>query len=119
MLSDNQRMAEMLATSQNDSEQAAELLEKLSKENRLLRKQIQRLKETGNVDWFNWFSKLVCVECTLQDKLEVLEGDKGKRGESPITSSSPGELRKLQKERDELREAVKSFETELLQVSGL
>ena len=58
-------MAEMLATSQNDSKQTAKHLEKLSKENHLLRKQIQRLKETGNVDWFNWFSKLVCVECIL------------------------------------------------------
>lgn len=42
----------MLVTSQSDSEQAAELLEKLSKENRLLRKHIQKLKETGNVNWF-------------------------------------------------------------------
>ena len=91
-------MAEMLAPSQNDSKQAAELLEKLSKENHLSRKQIQRLKETGNVDWFNWFSKLVCVECILRDKLEVLERAREKRRESPIKSCSPEELRKLQKE---------------------
>ena len=40
-------MAQLLATSQDDSEQAAQLIENLSRENRTLKKQLHQLKETG------------------------------------------------------------------------
>lgn len=47
LLRDNRRMAEMLATSEGDSQEVADMLERLSQERRQLRRQCQQLRENG------------------------------------------------------------------------
>ena len=47
LLRDNRRMAEMLATSEGDSREVADMLERLSQERRQLRRQCQQLRENG------------------------------------------------------------------------
>ena len=42
-------MAKLLATSQDDSEEVARLIETLSVENRLMKKQLYQTKESGEI----------------------------------------------------------------------
>ena len=48
LLGDNRRMAEMLATSEGESQEVADMLERLSQEKRQLQRQYLQLKENGN-----------------------------------------------------------------------
>ena len=47
LLTDNQRMAEMLATSEGDSAQVSEVIERLTEERRSLLRQCQQLRDNG------------------------------------------------------------------------
>ena len=47
LLSDNQRMAEMLATSEGDSVQVTQVIERLTEERRSLLRQCQQLRDNG------------------------------------------------------------------------
>ena len=47
LLSDNRRMAEMLATSEGDNREVADMLERLSNERKQLQRQCHRLRESG------------------------------------------------------------------------
>ena len=48
LLGDNRHMAEMLATSEGESQEVADILERLSQEKRQLQRQYQQLKGNGN-----------------------------------------------------------------------
>ena len=47
LLSDNRRMAEMLATSEGDNREVADMLERLSNERKQLQRQCHGLRESG------------------------------------------------------------------------
>ena len=48
LVSDNQRMAEMLATSEGDSVQVTQVIERLTEERRSLLRQCQQLRDNGS-----------------------------------------------------------------------
>ena len=60
MLSDNQKMAELLSSSQSDCNHAAALIERLTNENNQLKKQARLLNEPGNSIFIDG-SKLVIL----------------------------------------------------------
>ena len=47
LLADNQRMAEMLATSEGDTHEVTRVLERLTEERRCLQRQCQQLRDNG------------------------------------------------------------------------
>ena len=47
LLTDNKRMAEMLSTSEGDSQEFTQVLERLTEERKSLQRQCQQLKENG------------------------------------------------------------------------
>lgn len=47
LLSDNRRMAEMLATSEGDTKEVAEMLERLTEERKQLQRQCHQLRQSG------------------------------------------------------------------------
>lgn len=47
LFSDNRRMAEMLATSEGESREVADMLERLATERKQLQRQCQQLRENG------------------------------------------------------------------------
>ena len=51
LLSDNQRMAEMLATSEGDSAQVTQVIERLTEERRSLLRQCQQLRDNGTTSY--------------------------------------------------------------------
>jgi centrosomal protein CEP135 len=83
LFSENRKMAELLATSEVDAEQAAEVIEQLSKENRQLRKMNHQIT-------------------TAKDSSGSVDGSV--------------DIQKLIKERNELKNVVENFETELMQI---
>ena len=93
-------MAELLSISQSDCNHAAALIERLTNENNQLKKQARLHKEPGN-SIFNDGSKLVIL--VVHSGLEQV---------LPGTASYD----KICRERDQLKETVKNFETELIQV---
>ena len=50
LLTDNQRMAEILSSSEGDSQKVTEILERLTEERRSLQRECQQLKENGIVE---------------------------------------------------------------------
>ena len=96
VLADNRRMAEMLATTDGDSKEMAGLLERLSED----RKKLQR-------------------ECSeLRRRRVATEGQGRGSGGGEELSESSYDIRALKKERDELKQAVAAFETELEQIQA-
>ena len=93
-------MAELLSSSQSDCNYAAALIERLTNENNQLKKQARLHKEPGN-RIFNDGSKLVIL--VVYSGLEQV---------LPGTASYD----KICKERDQLKETVKNFGIELIQV---
>ena len=93
-------MAELLSSSQSDCNHAAALIERLTNENNQLKKQARLHKEPGN--------------CIFDDrsKLVILVVHSGLEQVLPGTAIYD----KICKERDQLKETVKNFETELIQV---
>ena len=53
----------------------------------------------------------------LQAKIEQLERTEGHPHVGVVKSTSSREMQKIRRERDELREAVKGFETQMIQVN--
>ena len=51
LLSDNQRMAGMLATSEGDSVQVTQVIERLTEERRSLLRQCQQLRDNGTTPY--------------------------------------------------------------------
>ncbi len=49
LFADNRRMAEMLATSEGESREVADMLERLAGERKQLQRQCQQLRENGRV----------------------------------------------------------------------
>ena len=68
LLSDNRRMAEMLATSEGDNREVADMLERLSNERKQLQRQCHRLRESGRWRGFVIRSCSTCVGNNTDDE---------------------------------------------------
>ena len=60
---------------------------------------------------------IVVSDQKLQAKIEQLERTEGHPHVGVVKSTFPKEMQKIRRERDELREAVKGFETQMIQVN--
>ena len=142
LLADNRRMAEMLVTSEGDTREVADMMERLADERKQLQRQCHQFRENGTCvgsyqlpflsllpsthvphphthtlpshthpPLTHAHTPLIHTERALQQRVRELESEK-----VIVSPSSSVELRKLGKEREELRRAVTNFETELMQV---
>ena len=113
-------MAQLLATSEEDSEQAASLLERLNKEKKVLTQECQQLKKKGVIIIISIMKTLlfVCSDQALQRRVVELDREKDRLERRSSGRMSSPEVGRVKKERDELVMAVERMEQELSQVTG-
>ena len=119
LLEDNQRMANLLADSAGDKKDVASVLERLADERRDFQQQCKQFKEKGELVASELKCIIFfvdCVELMLEHHIAELERMRAPPPKPPATSVPAEELRRLKKERDDLKDAVSSFETQLLDI---
>lgn len=113
LLADNQRMAELLAVSEGDSQ----VMEGLIEERRSLQRQCKQLRDNGESPYctymiYDYDYHIDVSEAVLTERVREMESH-------PSAAAAGGgvsEIRRVRKERDELKEAVRNFEAELTQI---
>ncbi|CAI8057878.1 Centrosomal protein of 135 kDa [Geodia barretti] len=98
---DNRRLAEIVVVMEGEGEEAAAMLESLRRERKELRRECVQLRER---------------ESSLQRRVSDLERSGGQN--FPGGSVSQGEVRRICRERDQLKEATSQMEAELIQIQS-
>lgn len=110
LVEDNRRMAQLLCVSKGDEQTTATTIKQLMEEKKSLQEQCSLLKKRGmpvliNFQIIYWSTPEAQLEQHLHDSSNKYN-----------VTSEPLDYAELKTERNELREAVKNFETELMQV---
>ena len=112
LIEDNRRMAQLLCISKGDEQTTTTTMQKLMEEKKSLQEQCGLLKKRGTC----CYNVSKCDDIAVEVKLEQQLLNSSNMHN---VTSEPVDYAELKAERNELREVIKNFETELMQVKHM